>query len=169
FWQSRALEQWGVKFAVGCAAALALLMSVLALDSDLVRTAGLRLWRGDPSDRMRGWKAATRAVEELRAAWENRTGEKLFLIADDRSRASEISFYLRDKRVEGPNHPPVYLPESQDMVNQFSFWPRYDEFVELKPGMPRPEGETYTEENGINPFVGRDALFIRAGEKEHVP
>jgi hypothetical protein len=55
------------------------------------------------------------------------------------------------------------------MVNQFSFWPRYDEFVELKPGIPRPEGETYTEENGINPFVGRDALFIRSGEKEQVP
>ncbi len=100
---------------------------------------------------------------------EAKLGEKLFLIADARDRASEISFYLRDKRVEGPGHPPVYIPESQDMVNQFSFWPRYDEFVELKPGTPRPEGETYTEENGINPFVGRDALFIRSGEKEHVP
>jgi hypothetical protein len=71
--------------------------------------------------------------------------------------------------VEGPGHPAAYIPESQDMVNQFSFWPRYDEFVELKPGMPRPESETYTEESGINPFVGRDALFIRAGEKERVP
>ena len=71
--------------------------------------------------------------------------------------------------MEGPGHPPVYIPESQDMVNQFSFWPRYDEFVELKPGTPRPEDEVYTEENGINLFVGRDALFIRNGEKEHVP
>ena len=35
----------------------------------------------------------------------NKLGEKLFLIADERSRASEISFYLRDKRVEGPGHP----------------------------------------------------------------
>jgi hypothetical protein len=71
--------------------------------------------------------------------------------------------------VEGPGHPPVYIPESQDMVNQFSFWPRYDQFVELQPGMQRPEGEVYTEENGINLFVGRDALFIRAGEKQRVP
>jgi hypothetical protein len=55
------------------------------------------------------------------------------------------------------------------MVNQFSFWPRYDEFIELKPGMQRPDGEVYTEENGINLFVGRDALFVRAGEKERVP
>jgi hypothetical protein len=55
------------------------------------------------------------------------------------------------------------------MVNQFSFWPRYDEFVELKPGAPRPEGEVYTEESGINLFVGRDALFVRDGEKKRVP
>ena len=91
------------------------------------------------------------------------------LIADARDRASEISFYLRDKRIEGPGHPPVYIPESQDMVNQFSFWPRYDEFVELKPGERRPEGEVYTEENGINLFIGRDALFVRDGKKQRVP
>jgi hypothetical protein len=71
--------------------------------------------------------------------------------------------------VEGPGHPPAYIPESQDMVNQFSFWPRYDQFVELKAGMQRADGEVYTEENGINLFVGRDALFVRAGEKGHVP
>jgi len=144
-------------------------MSAIALDTDLLRMAGFQFERSDPSDRMRGWKSATNALEKIRNELETKLGEKLFLIADARDRASEISFYLRDKRVEGPGHPPAYIPESQDMVNQFSFWPRYDEFVELKPGAARPEGETYTEENGINPFVGRDALFIRAGEKEHVP
>ena len=105
----------------------------------------------------------------MRNNLETKLGEKLFLIADARDRASEISFYLHDKRAEGPGHPPVYIPESQDMVNQFSFWPRYDEFVELKPGAPRPEGEVYTEENGINLFVGRDALFVRDGKKQRVP
>ena len=102
---------------------------------------------------------------KMRNDLETKLGEKLFLIADARDRASEISFYLREKRVEGPGHPPVYIPESQDMVNQFSFWPRYDEFVEIKPGTPRPESEVYTEESGINLFIGRDALFIRDGEK----
>ena len=114
---------------------------------------------------MRGWKSATSGLETMRNNLETKLGEKLFLIADARDRASEISFYLRDKRAEGPGHPPVYIPESQDMVNQFSFWPRYDEFVEVKPGAPRPESEVYTEENGINLFVGRDALFIRDGQK----
>src|SRR5438552_1522166 len=169
FWWEK-LEA-GVTLRLGAVVAIlvGLTMSVVALDTDVLRVAGYQFKRSDPSDRMRGWKIATGALEKMRNDLEMKFGEKLFLIADARDRASEISFYLRDKRVEGPDHPPVYIPESQDMVNQFSFWPRYDEFVELKPGMPRPEGETYTEENGINPFVGRDVLFIRDGEKGHVP
>ena len=134
-----------------------------------MRVAGYEFRRSDPSDRMRGWKSATEALEKMRNDLEAQLGEKLFLIADARDRASEISFYLRDKRAEGPGHPSAYIPESQDMVNQFSFWPRYDQFVELKPGMQRPDGEVYTEENGINLFLGRDALFVRSGEKGRVP
>jgi len=169
FWWERleasALLQLGAVVAI----LVGITMSVIALDTDVLRAAGYDLKRSDPSDRMRGWKSATSALEKMRSDLETKLGEKLFLIADARDRASEISFYLHDKRVEGPGHPPVYIPESQDMVNQFSFWPRYDEFVEIKPGTPRPDGEVYTEENGINLFMGRDALFIRNGEKEHVP
>src|SRR5947207_2739615 len=169
FWWRRLEASVTLRLGALVAILVGLAMSAIAVDTDLLRMAGFQLERSDPSDRMRGWKSATSALEKIRNDLETKLGEKLFLIADARDRASEISFYLRDKRVEGPAHPPAYIPESQDMVNQFSFWPRYDEFVELKPGMPRPEGETYTEENGINPFVGRDALFIRAGEKERVP
>src|SRR2546423_1878499 len=169
FWWERLEASVMLRLGAAVAILVGLIMSVIALDTDVVRAAAYNLERNDPSDRMRGWKSATSALEKMRNNLEAKLGEKLFLIADARDRASEISFYLRDRRVEGPGHPPVYIPESQDMVNQFSFWPRYDEFVELKPGMPRPEGETYTEENGINPFVGRDALFIRAAEKKHVP
>src|SRR5712675_1921756 len=169
FWWERLEASVMLRLCAGVALLIALAMSVIALDTDLLRTAGYQLPRNDPSDRMRGWKSATGAVENMRTDLEAQLGEKLFLIADARDRASEISFYLRDKRIEGPGHPPVYIPESQDMVNQFSFWPRYDQFIELKPGAPRPESEVYTEENGINPFVGRDALFIREGEKQNVP
>jgi 4-amino-4-deoxy-L-arabinose transferase-like glycosyltransferase len=169
FWWERLQRSLVLRLCAGAALLVGLIMSVIALDTDLLRTAGVELQRSDPSDRMRGWKSATSAVEKTRNSLEAKLGEKLFLIADARDRASEISFYLRDKRPEGPGHPPVYIIESQDMVNQFSFWPRYDEFVEIKPGTPRPEGEVYTEENGINPFVGRSALFIREGEKEGVP
>jgi hypothetical protein len=168
FWRER-LEV-GVRWQCAAVAALVLglLMSVLALDSDLLRTAGFHLWRRDPSDRMRGWKSAAAAVEELRGEWESKLGEKLFLIADDRDRASEVSFYLRDKRPEGPGHPPVYLVESQDLVNQFSFWPRYDEFIEAPRQKTPADDEPYTEEGGMNPFVGRSALFIREGANGNV-
>ena len=169
FWRDRVEASPALRFGTGAALLLGLLMSIVALDTDLIRSAGFQLWRSDPSDRMRGWKSATRAVEKIRGDLEAKSGEKLFLIADARDRASEISFYLRDKRPEGPGHPPVYIVESQDMVNQFSFWPRYDQFVEAGPGVRRPEGEAYTEENGINPFLGRSALFISDGEKERAP
>jgi len=169
FWRERvegspALRRWA-----SAALLVGLLMSVIALDTDLLRTLGFRLWRSDPSDRMRGWKSATAEVEKVRSDLETKLGEKLFLIADERGRASEISFYLRDKRPEGPGHPPVYIIESQDMVNQFSFWPRYDEFVEAPTRAAPSDDETYTEERGINPFAGRSALFIRGHQGAHLP
>jgi hypothetical protein len=55
------------------------------------------------------------------------------------------------------------------MVNQFSFWPRYDEFVEAPPKKSPTGEDVYTEEKGENLFVGRSALFIRDGEKGEVP
>jgi 4-amino-4-deoxy-L-arabinose transferase-like glycosyltransferase len=140
-----------------------LLMSMVALDSDLLFSLGFRVLRRDPSDRMRGWQTATQAIEKLRNEWDAKLGEKLFLIADDRDRASEVSFYLRDKRIAGPGHPPVYLVESQDLANQFYLWPRYDEFVTApKPATPS-EDQPYSEEGGVNLFTGRSALFIRDG------
>ncbi len=169
FWWERLEASSLLRLCASLAVLVGLIMSLVALDTDLLRVAGYQLPRSDPSDRMRGWKSATDALEKMRNDLESQLGEKLFLIADARDRASEISFYLRDKRVEGPGYPPIYIPESQDLVNQFSFWPRYDQFVEIKPGMKQPNGEVYTEENGINLFVGRDALFIRAGKKNHVP
>jgi hypothetical protein len=56
------------------------------------------------------------------------------------------------------------------MVNQFSFWPRYDEFVEARTDTATNAGEeAYTEEQGVNSFAGRSALFIRAHEGENLP
>jgi hypothetical protein len=152
----------------GAAIVVGLAMTVLALNSDLMRMVGFQ-FRNDPSDRMRGWKSASAAVEETRTAIEAELGQPVFMIADERARASEFAFYFRDKRVEGPGHPPVYIVESQDVTNQFSFWPRYDEFVEAPPGAPRPEGDVYTEESGVNPFTGRTALFIQANGKGSPP
>jgi len=169
FWRERVASHVGLRAGMAVALMIGLLMSALALDTDLIRSAGFKLWRRDPSDRMRGWKSATVAVEILRDDLEKKSGERLFLIADARDRASEISFYLQEKRPEGPQHPPVYIVESQDIQNQFSFWPRYDQFVEAKPGAPVAGGESYSEENGVNPFVGRSALWICQGIRDRPP
>jgi hypothetical protein len=160
YWQER-IDSRGVRGFVTAAVVLGFVISLFSLDSDMLRSAGIRFWRSDPSDRLRGWKSMTAEVERIRGDFESKLGEKLFLIADERHRASEISFYLKDKRLEGPGHPPVYLVESQDLVNQFSFWPRYDQFVDAPVKPSQSSDDTFTEQKGENPFVGRSALLIR--------
>jgi len=160
YWCER-MEKRGVRIFATAAVVVAFLMSFFSLDSDLIRSAGFHLFRSDPSDRWRGWKSLAGEVERIRNEQEAKLGERLFLIADERHRASELAFYLKDKRIEGPGHPPVYIIESQDLVNQFSFWPRYDQFVEASAKPNQSPEETFTEEKGVNPFVGRSALLIR--------
>ena len=85
----------------------------------------------DPSARLRGWHEAADVVVDFRKQFEAQTGQGVFLIADKYQLASELAFYMREKRPEAPGHPPVYIPESQNLENQFSFWPRYDEVTDL--------------------------------------
>jgi len=162
YWSERIAERSFFRRSATAAILLGLGMSLFALDTDLLRTLHVPIPRRDPADRLRGWRAAAGAVETLRTDVEAKLGERVFVIADERDRASEISFYFQDKRVEGAGHPPVYLVESQDLINQFSFWPRYDEFVETPASTSRPDGEVYTEEGGINPFAGRSALYVQS-------
>jgi hypothetical protein len=160
YWLDRIQRRAAQNFAVG-AILLGFVISLFALDSDLLRSAGFRFWRSDPSDRLRGWKSLTAEVERIRNEQEAKLGEKLFMIADERHRASELAFYLKEKRLEGPGHPPVYIVESQDLENQFSFWPRYDQWVDA-PAKPNETSEdAFTEQKGVNPFIGRSALLIR--------
>lgn len=160
YWNER-MEQQSVKIFATAAVLLGFLFSFFSVDSDMIRSAGIRFPRSDPSDRLRGWKSMVAEVERIRNEQEAKLGEKLFLIADERHRASVVSFYLKDKRVEGPGHPPCYLIESQDLVNQFSFWPRYDQFVETPPNPNQSPDETLSEQKGMNLFIGRSAILVR--------
>jgi Dolichyl-phosphate-mannose-protein mannosyltransferase len=147
--------------AVLSAAALTLsgLMAALTLNTDLVRMIGIPFpYSLDPSSKLHGWKTIAEAVDRLRANFESQLGTKVFLIGDKYQTSSLLSFYLNDKHLEGPAHPPVYIPESQDIESEFSFWPRYDEFVEADPSAKRDT--TFSEESGINPFMDRTALYI---------
>jgi hypothetical protein len=169
YWHERIVTSAGWRRLAVVAVLVGVGLSLLPLDTDILRSMNIRISRRDPADAGRGWKSATGAVEKLRTELEAKTGDRLFLIADQRDRASELSFYLRDKRMEGPGHPPVYIVESQDIENQFSFWPRYDEFVESSASVPPPEGEVYTEESGINPFEGRSALYVQSSRTDELP
>jgi hypothetical protein len=170
FWSERLETSGGVRRFLYLGVLLGLGLSLFALNTDLLRTLNIPFpHHRDPADRVRGWKSASRAVEKIRAEFEPKIGEKVFIIADQRDRASEMSFYFNHERVEGPGHPPVYIVESQDIENQFSLWPRYDQFVEAPPNTPLPDGEVYTEESGINPFEGRSALYVQSGKSPIVP
>jgi 4-amino-4-deoxy-L-arabinose transferase-like glycosyltransferase len=144
-----------------CLAALGLsgLQASLAMNTNLMRTIGIPFPYGlDPSSRRQGWKTIAEAIDRFRAQFENKLGTKVFMIGNEYQTSSMLSFYLKDKGSEGPGHPPVYIPESQDIQNEFSFWPRYDEFVEADPSSKRDT--TFTEEAGVNPFIDRTALYI---------
>ena len=166
YWRERVESRPAVARWAAAALVLGLVMSVLALDTDLIRSAGAHLGRRDPADRMRGWHSASAAVEQVRGEVEAQLGQPVFMIADERDRASEFAFYFREKRAEGPGHPPVYITESQNILNQFSFWPRYDGFVDAPAKSESAGGDVYSEEGGTNPFEGRSALFLLSNKRE---
>ncbi len=168
FWHERATTSRGARiFSVG-ALAFGLVASLLVINLDAVRAVGIAWpYKRDPGARMRGWQTAAAKVEQLRADFEAQLGEKVFLIANEHEVAASLAFYMKEKRPEGLAHPPVYIPESQALVDQFSFWHRYDEFVDAAEAPHIPRDEFFMEEGGVNPFMGRTALYItdRAEEK----
>lgn len=168
-WHERAkTSRFARSFAVA-ALALGLAGSLLIVNLDALRACGLAWpYQRDPGARMRGWRTAAAKVEQVRAEFEAEIGEKVFLIANEHEVASSLAFYLKDKRPEGPAHPPVYIPESQEFVDQFSFWHRYDEFVDAKDA-PHIERDEFFTEGGVNPFMGRTALYITDRAEEKAP
>jgi hypothetical protein len=142
--------------------------SLLALDTDVLRTIGINLsYSSDPSSGLRGWKTATAEIERFRTSFEQKLGEEVFLIGNRYQTSAIVSFYLRDPRVEDPGHPPVYIPESQNIENEFSFWHRYDEFVE--PADKSEINSLFSEQSGVNPFINRTALYITDSPDEAPP
>ncbi len=168
YWRERAAARTTVRKWAASALLLGVAMSVLLL-ALMTRSVGLPLKHRDPTDRLRCWKVLSSAVAQVRKDFEAQNGQPAFLIADERDRAAELAFYLPEKRVERPGHPPAYIPESQDMVNEFSFWPRYDEFEPLPPNATPDPNNVYTEEQGVNLFVGRNALFLQEGKTKRPP
>ena len=159
-WHEAVARQPAKKKLVALALAIGIAMSFVILGTDMIRAAGIPFpYKLDPGARLRGWKSTAIMVDDFRKKYERDSGKPAFLIANKYQTAALLSFYLPDKRTEGPGHPAVYVPESQDIDSEFAFWPRYDEFVAPPPGT-KPAEEYYTEEQGVNLFTGRNALYI---------
>jgi 4-amino-4-deoxy-L-arabinose transferase-like glycosyltransferase len=159
-WLERAAESpLASRFAIA-SLLLAMVITTVTLNPDILRVCRVPFsYASDPSSRLRGWRTGAAAIQQFRHQFEQETGHHVFLIGNKYQTSASLSFYMTDHRVEGPGHPPVYIPESQDIENEFSFWPRYDEF-ETPPAGTAPPDSYYTEEQGVNVFEGRDALFI---------
>lgn len=148
--------------------ALGALMSLIMINTDLVRTLGFPLpYKRDPGARMLGWKEVAEKVAAFREAIETESGQKVFLIANSYGTAAELAFYLPEKRIERPGHPAVYVVESPVAENQFHFRGRYDEFEARN--TPVVNDQADSAEYGTNPFAGRTAIFVTDREFETVP
>jgi hypothetical protein len=147
---------------------LGVLVSAVAVNSDILRAAGIPLsFDRDPSARLRGWSEVARKVDGFRHTVEQQSGQKVFLIANSYGTAAVLSFYLPEKRIESAGHPPVYVPESPVAENQFHFWGRYDEYEERK--IPVINEQEDSKEYGVSRFAGRTALYITDRPWEVVP
>jgi hypothetical protein len=168
-WHEKAMTSVGCRRFAVAALLLGGFLSCLVVNPDIVRASGIE-WSHDkdPGKRMRGWTSLARAVEAVRAEVERELGEPVFLIANEHELASGLSYYLEEKRIEGDGHPPVYIPAQPYFVNQYSFWPRYDQLVDLPPGYVREDG-LFTEEQGFNPFKGRSALYLTDRAEDRPP
>ncbi|NBV87145.1 MAG: hypothetical protein EBS01_12995, partial [Verrucomicrobia bacterium] len=163
-WLPRARVSAVARRFLGAALGLGLIQSALVLNPGLLHSAGFALpQKMNPTAQFQGWRTVSETVERIRLDFEKSTNAPVFLIASDWKMASELAFYLKDKRLEFPDHPPVYTPESQAIEDQYSFWPRYDANLPLQPGQSHPDA-LYTEEAGFNPFHGRRALFLSDSE-----
>jgi hypothetical protein len=131
FWHDLAQRHVAARRFAVSALALGLVCSVLLVNTDVVRRLGIPWsYDVDPGARLRGWQTVAVSVNDLRHKLEKESGRPLFLIANKYQTASSLSFYLPEKRIDSPGHPPVYYPESQAIENQYSLWGRYDEMVE---------------------------------------
>jgi hypothetical protein len=77
-----------------------------------------------------------------------------FLIAETPDQASVLAVFF--KTAGDGAYPPVFVPESPALTNQFGIWPSYADFVESDIVVD----EFFTEQKGYNLFAGRNALYI---------
>jgi hypothetical protein len=130
FWQELArTNKWARTYAI-VALAIGGIESAIALNTDLLRDAGLPLG-SDPGTRARGWQTTAEKVQGIIDAYEKEHGQPVFLIANKYGTAASLAFYLPDLEPDAEGFPSVFVPESAWPENQYYFWPRYDGMVDF--------------------------------------
>jgi hypothetical protein len=108
-------------------------MSLAIMNTDALRALGVPWpYKLDPGARLRGWRGTAQFVGDFRKGFEQTGGRRVFLVASSYGIASELAFYLPEKNASLPGHPLVYTPESQAADSEYFFWPRYDEYTDLR-------------------------------------
>ena len=126
-WHARAQTSRATAAYCVVALAVALILSALVVDTDLPRRVGIPWsYAKDPTSRLLGWRSTAQSVADFRRDEEHDLGNPVFLIANRYQLAAELNFYLPTRPVQSADAPPVYMPESQNLDTQFSFWPGYD-------------------------------------------
>lgn len=161
YWRERIAARRGMRAVALLALGIGIAVSAVAVETDILRAMGFQLpFKRDPSARLRGWREAAADVGRFRQAIEEQSGQKVFLIANSYNTASVLAFYLpeKEKRIEAPGHPAIYVPESAVAENQYHFWGRYDEYEARK--VPVINEQQDSKERGVSRFAGRTALYI---------
>ena len=92
-------------------------------------------------------------------------GDTLFMIGGDQLLASSLGYHLKDLIIPPKGHPLAYRIESQGLVDQFSYWPSYADFIESE----SPPDESFTEQIAINPFIGASAFYLGTESPSQLP
>ncbi len=157
FWKDRRAPAPGKGAIAGLALLTAGALSILLVNIDLVREAGLPVpYSNDPTACARGWRTAAGQVAGVAKQVGDSLEEEIFVIGDGRSLAAALDFHLPpDTPVFRPTpmHPRVFIPESQTYESQFSFWPRYE----------------HRTADGVSFFAGKTALYVTTDGRAFAP
>ncbi len=134
----------------------ALLLTPLALDTDLLRHAGVPItYQRDPSRHWRAWSTTAREAATLISEALPQAPGGLFLLAEDQRLASILNFHLPPTlSVLRPTvrHPTVQIPASPVPESDYHFWPSYA-----------------ATSGGKSAYHGRTALYFTTSPALHPP
>jgi hypothetical protein len=136
-------------------------MSVLILNTDLLRAAGLPLaYELDPSKRLRGWRASAERIEQLRSVVEKQQGAPVFYRKQLRNRSEHRLLPAEQaNRRSGPSA--VTFPRRRRSRTSFRSGAGMMHLCPRRRARPAVASEDFIPDlQGANPFHGRNALYI---------